>query len=238
MIFDEKNIKPTYKLRLFVASSSYGIEVSERFGLQKQVIERAREYIEKRKITDKEIKIEILNKKIEENENIKVTLLEKEAELEKLKKQLNNELQTNKQIRNNILLEAEEEKKKIIDEAKEEIDNIFNEFKNLENVKLHQVISAKRKIDDKLNIINDEYDEDEQVQVNDYVEIIASKTRGKVTRIDNKKVTIVTDNNLTIHTKLNAIRKVEIIKKKKQYVYTPDFISNKKKVPTECNVIG
>lgn len=237
MIFDEKNIMPTYKLRLFVASSSYGIEVSERFGLQKEVIKLAKDYIEKRKLTDKEIKLEILNKRIEENENIKLDLIEKEKELEQLKNQLNQQIKANANLRNAILNEAEEEKKKIIEEAKEEIDRIFNEFKNLENVKLHQVIEAKSKIDNKSQVI-EEIEEEDDIQINDQVEITSSKTRGKVIRIKNKKVTIISDNGLTLQVNLNQLRKVEVIKKKKSYTYTPDFISNMKKVPTECNVIG
>lgn len=236
MVFDKEKILPTYKLRLYVASSSYGIEISEIFGLQKEVITKAREYIEKRKVTDKELKLNYLNKKIEEVENIKIDLLEKEKEINDLKIALNNEIQKQKEIRNNILLAADNEKRKIVEEAKEEIDNLFKDFKNLENIKLHQVISVKKKIDDKLVDIEDE-DNNDVINVNDEVEIISSKTRGKVIRIDHNKAYIVTDNNLSIQTKLSSLRKVEIIKKKK-HTYVPDFTSKMKKVPTECNVIG
>ena len=53
MIFNEKEIKPTYKLLLNVASSSYGIEVASRFGLDKKVIDRAKEYVVERRLTEK-----------------------------------------------------------------------------------------------------------------------------------------------------------------------------------------
>ena len=237
MVFDEKNICPTYKLRLHAASSSYGIEVSQRLGLNEKVIQRAKEYIENRKLTDKEIKLEYLNKKIEEVEKLKTELLQKEHELDLLKKDLHEQNEKNKEIRNRILQSAEEEKEKIVQEAKEEIDRIFEDFKNLENKKLHQVIEAKHLIEGKVKIQEEEYEEAD-VLINDQVEIIASKTKGKVIRIDKERVTLLTEDGLTIQTKKNAIRKCQIIKKKFKKVYTPDILSSMKNVPTECNVIG
>ena len=71
MIFDEKEIRPTYQLLLHVASSSYGIEVAERFGLNNEVISRAKKYLEERKLSDKEIRLEVLNAQINEVEKLK-----------------------------------------------------------------------------------------------------------------------------------------------------------------------
>lgn len=238
MIFDEKEIKPTYRLRLHVASSSYGVEVAYRLGLVNKVIERAKKYITDKKNNDKDIKLEFLNKTIADNELLKQELLDKMKELELKSHQLEQEKEKNKEIRHKILSEAEFEKQKIIEEAKEEIEQIFVNFKNLENKKLHEVIAAKRMIDEKcLNEDEEDY-EDAVVKINDIVEIIASKSRGKVIRIDKNRVTIVTDSGLSIQTKLNAIRKCEIVKTKKVRNYTPDLIASMKRVSTECNVIG
>lgn len=74
MIYDEKEMKPTYKLLLHVASPSYGIEVAERLGLQSEVINNANEYIVERKNNDKDIKLEELNKTINETEKLKLLL--------------------------------------------------------------------------------------------------------------------------------------------------------------------
>lgn len=239
MIFDEKNILPTYKLRLYVASSSYGIEVSERLGLQSEVIHRAKEYVNERKISSKEIKLELLNKRIEEVENIKIDLLEKEKQLESERNSILLEQQKNKEIRNKILLDAEEEKRKIIEQAKKEIDEIFNDFKKLENKKLHEVIAAKRMIENKANLSDeDDIVSNEILSINDNVEIVLSKTKGRIIRIDKDKASILTESGLTIQTKLNGLRKINIVKKKKNRVYTPDYVATLKSVPTECNVIG
>lgn len=237
MIFDEKNIAPTYKLRRKVASSSYGIEVSERLGISQKVIKRAKDYVENRKLTDQEVKLEILNKRLQEVDILKSDLLQKEEELNKLKNDLFIQQEKNKELRNKVLLSAEEEKQKIILEAKKEIDEIFTQFKDLENKKMHQVIAAKHSIDQKLEVEEEEYAEAD-VQINDYVEIIASKTRGRIIRLEKEKVTLLTDDGLTIQTKKSAIRKCEIIKKKTKKVFTPDYLTTLKNVPLECNVIG
>lgn len=237
MIFDEEEIRPTYRLRLHVASSSYGVEVASRLGLQESVVERARAYIEEKKQSDKEISLERLNQVIAETEIIKADLLEKEKELEKTRLHLREQEEKNKETRNRILEEAEEEKRKIVEEAKEEIDAVFREFRNLENKKLHQVIDAKRKIDEKAEIEEEVYDE-ANVVPGDSVEVIASRTRGKVTRVDRDRVTVLLESGMTLMTKRSAIRKCQVVPKRKSTDYIPDIVASMKRVPTECNVIG
>ena len=238
MIFDEKEIRPTYQLLLHVASSSYGIEVAERFGLNNEVISRAKKYLEERKLSDKEIRLEVLNAQINEVEKLKKMLLLKEEELQKEQEKLRVEIQKNRDLRNEIIQNAEDEKRLLVEKAKEEMDEIFKEFKSLENVKLHQLIDAKKKLENNPNL-NDEDDEEDIVcNIGDSVEVIASKARGKVTRLDKNRATILLDGGLTLQVKLNQIRKVTVVKPNKKKTYTPDIISNMKRVSTECNVIG
>ena len=238
MIFDEKEIRPTYQLLLHVASSSYGIEVAERFGLNNEVISRAKKYLEERKLTDKEIRLEVLNEKINEVEKLKKMLLLKEEELQKEQDKLRVEIQKNRDLRNEIIQNAEDEKRLLVEKAKEEMDEIFKEFKSLENVKLHQLIDAKKKLENNPNLNDEEAEEDIVCNIGDSVEVIASKARGKVTRLDKNRATILLDGGLTLQVKLNQIRKVTVVKPNKKKTYTPDIISNMKRVSTECNVIG
>lgn len=238
MIFDEKEIRPTYQLLLHVASSSYGIEVAERFGLNNEVISRAKKYLEERKLSDKEIRLEVLNAQINEVEKLKKMLLLKEEELQKEQEKLRVEIQKNRDLRNEIIQNAEDEKRLLVEKAKEEMDEIFKEFKSLENVKLHQLIDAKKKLENNPNLNDEEDEEDIVCNIGDSVEVIASKARGKVTRLDKNRATILLDGGLTLQVKLNQIRKVTVVKPNKKKTYTPDIISNMKRVSTECNVIG
>ena len=238
MIFDEKEIRPTYQLLLHVASSSYGIEVAERFGLNNEVISRAKKYLEERKLSDKEIRLEVLNAQINEVEKLKKMLLLKEEELQKEQEKLRVEIQKNRDLRNEIIQNAEDEKRLLVEKAKEEMDEIFKEFKSLENVKLHQLIDAKKKLENNPNLNDEDHEEDIVCNIGDSVEVIASKARGKVTRLDKNRATILLDGGLTLQVKLNQIRKVTVVKPNKKKTYTPDIISNMKRVSTECNVIG
>ena len=91
MEFDEENIAPTYRLRLGVAGKSYGLEMSKRMGLKKEVLETSYAYIEDKKKSDKEITLALLQKRLEENESIQISLKEKEEELNKRIKNLEHE---------------------------------------------------------------------------------------------------------------------------------------------------
>lgn len=238
MIFNERELQPTYRLLLHVASSSYGIEVAMRLGIQEEVILRAKQYIEERKQSDKEIRLELLNQRLNETEKLKLELERLRLEAEQEKEQLRGEIAHQKDLRGRIVGEAEAEKQKIIDEAKEEIDRIFSDFRSLENKKLHQVIEAKRKIDEKSAPEEEEEEEELLLSPGDAVEITASKVRGKIVRLDRDRVSILTDAGMTIQAKRSGIRRITIVKPSRPKVYTPDFVASMKRVPTECNVIG
>ena len=182
--------------------------------------------------------MEVLNEKINEVEKLKKMLLLKEEELQKEQEKLRVEIQKNRDLRNEIIQNAEDEKRLLVEKAKEEMDEIFKEFKSLENVKLHQLIDAKKKLENNPNLNDEEDEEDIVCNIGDSVEVIASKARGKVTRLDKNRATILLDGGLTLQVKLNQIRKVTVVKPNKKKTYTPDIISNMKRVSTECNVIG
>ena len=239
MVFDEDNLSPTYKLLLHAASSSFGVEVASRLGLPNEVICRAKEYIKEKKSTSEELMLEDLNAKIRENELIKAQLKEQANKLKEQEKVLTQEIEKNKHLHQQILDQAEEEKQKIVAKAQDEIDDIFNEFKKMNDVKLHQVISAKKKISDKL--ATDEEDEDVadgEVNIGDDVELIDSKVRGKVISLKRDKATILTEMGMNVEINKNKVRKVLKPKKPKNVVKTYDYVAHMKQVSTECNVIG
>ena len=121
--------------------------------------------------------------------------------------------------------------------AKEEIDQLYDQFKKNQNLKMHEVISLKKKIDDQVIDYEDENISYDQISLNDYVELLDTKVRGKVISLKKDRVTVLTDSNMTIETKANKVKKVQKVKEKKA-TRNVDFIANLKKVPTELNLIG
>ena len=127
---------------------------------------------------------------MEENESIQLSLKEKEEEINKRIKNLEHEKRNLLKLQEKIKEDAEIEKNKIIEEAKEQIEKIFDEFKNKDNYKMHEVITAKRNLD----LLRDEDEEDEESNyvpsINDYVRADDFNVTGKVIRIKGDNVTL------------------------------------------------
>lgn len=238
MEFDEENISPTYRLRLGVAGKSYGLEMSKRMGLKKEILDTSYAYIDDKRKSDKEVTLALLQKKLEENESIQLSLKEKEDEINKRIRNLEHEKRNLLKLQEKIKDEAEIEKNKIIEEAKEEIDKIFEQFKNKENYKMHEVITAKHNLD----LLRDEEDEDEESNyvpsINDYVRADDFNVTGKVIRVKGENVTLLTDQGLNLSVKASSLTKIKASKKEnKPKTYVSSFKLDKK-VSLECNIVG
>ena len=238
MAFDEEHIKPTYHLRLGVAGKSYGIELSQRMGVNSNVIDISKQYLEDRIKSDKEVTLAHLNQKLEENEAIKMDLLAKEEELEKEKEQLQREIDKYRRLENKIFLESEKEKEKLVAKAKEEIEEIIEEFKKNNSYKMHEVISAKKRLD---SLVEEDEDEEEKakqvISINDHVRMINSDISGKVVRLKGNNLTIISDQGMSLNVKLGDVEKYTPKKKVKKNP-SQSLFKTTKMVKLECNLIG
>ncbi|MBE6131788.1 MAG: endonuclease MutS2 [Erysipelotrichaceae bacterium] len=237
MAFDEENIVPTYHLRLGVAGKSYGIELSQRMGVEENVISLSKEYLENKVKSDKEVTLALLNQRLEENEFIKMELLRKEEELDKRNIELEREIEKYKRLENKIFLESEKEKEKLIQKAKEEIEEIMDEFKKSSSYKMHEVIASKKKLDDLSSIEEEEESISKVINVNDYVRIIDSDITGKVIRIKGDKISLISEQGMNLNVKLSQVERY-FPKKKVKKVQTTSLFKTTKIVKLECNLIG
>ena len=236
MAFDEEKIEPTYHLRLGVAGKSYGLELSQRMGVDERVIAISKNYLEEKKKTDKEITLALLNQKLEENEAIKMDLIRKEKELEEKNLSLEKEINKYKKMNNQIFLDSEKEKEKLIEQAKEEISTIVEEFKKNSSNKLHEVIGVKKRLDDLKQEEDEEEEEKKAINLNDYVRIIDSDIAGKVVRIKGENISIITEQGMSLNVKSSQVEKYKKAPKKKER-YSSLFKTTKQ-VKLECNLIG
>lgn len=237
MAFDEENISPTYRLRLGVAGKSYGLEMAYRLGLNQTILLDASNYLEEKRKSDKEITLKMLQKKLEENEQIQFELKEKEDLLNKKLNSLEAQKQELQRQIDRVKDNAEEEKEKLVKEAKEKIEKTYEEFTSQENKKLHQVIKAKKDLDDLLDD-EDNFNEVTFVpSIGDFVRATSYGVIGKVIRIKGDNVTLITNGGMNITAKVNELTKVSKAQEPKKKVYTPSYKLDKK-VPLECNIVG
>lgn len=240
MMFDDVNLSPTYKLMIGIPGQSYGLIMAKRYKLNNKIINDASSYLVKNSSCIDE-SIEKLNKEILSTEKLKNELLKKENILknrENILKQNEEKLSITK---TKLIEDVEIEKDKILLDTMSKVDSILLNLKK-ENLKLHEVISARSAIkelqenDHDIEINNDNIND---FIVGDYVKHKTIDFEGKITRINKNKIEIVSPDGFKLNTSFLNLYKVKpssnkiVIKK-----FNDDLILSKNNIKMELNIIG
>lgn len=234
MIFNEEKLLPTYIFKEGVSGKSYAFEVAKRYGLKQEIIDSAKKKSQSDS-TDVENLLEILQKKLDENVRLEIELKKEKEAFNKEKKRFDIDVKNLEEKRAKLLESVQAEKEKIIAEAEEEINDIMKSISK-GDVKLHEVINVKNKIQDLKDDINIETFKDE-INLNDYVSVPSLNIFGTVTRLKANKATLTTDGGMSINVEINKLKKLEKrIEDKKPIKYKE--INIEKSVPLELNLLG
>ena len=221
MIFDNKNIKPTFELQLGLPGSSFALEISNRLGLDKKIIDRAKSLMNKgilksdnliEKLELKNQSINALNKKIEHKT---ITIEQKEQELLKKEQKITN-------IFNNAEKLSLEKSQETLINYRKEIEKLIN------NIKINQ--ASKDSIKEAKNHISSQIKKITKKQKNSPIKInktdlIIGKivsvpdfnAKGRILSINEKKNNVILDINgkkITLNTNQLFIEKNQTITKK------------------------
>lgn len=229
-IFDEKNIKPTYKLAFGISGKSYGFLIANRYGIDKNIINDAKEMFENNYQNNFDKQSQILEEK-------ELNLLKKEQNLKALeskisKMQSENDKQKNENIK---ALEKIKQKKNddfdiFLNDKYREIDRIYQEF--LKDKK-------EKKAYDELSKITLEESKIEDIQINDIVLIKSIDSKGIVSSIKKDKVKVIDESGFTINTTLSNLKKINSpLKQFNPQINIDEKILNLKVIPTSLNLIG
>lgn len=237
MIFDQEALKPTYKLKKGVVGKSYAFEIAKNLGLSSYIIEDAKKYKEHYS-SKADLLLDELEKKQEEIYVKEDEINEIKAKLESSLKEIELEKEKIKQLEINIKEKAQAQIDELVSDALFEVQEMLDELKakDKEQIKMHELINAKRKLNDFNYEDEEEEKSNKEFKVNDLVFVKSLNKQGKITRVNNDNcVVIVNGMNITVKkSDLNEAKvKIENQKEKKKQTS-----SSLRYVPVEINLLG
>ena len=238
MVFDEKRLEPTYKLKIGYPGRSYGLVMAKRYRLKESVIDRASFYLNKDKDRSINDVIDKLNKLVRDNEIMNESLKKERKDLEIKEKEYKYNAKVLQKKKDDLVNEANSIKEEMLKKAEEEITNILR-IKSNPNVSQKELIKAR----DSLRKLNEEEIEDnsfiEDIKLNDYVELKDLALIGKVISIKGNKISVITLDGMRVNTTLDKLSLTEepIVRNHKS-VNADELIKDKMNVKMELNIIG
>jgi len=221
--FNVDTLRPTYRLLIGIPGKSNAFAISKRLGLDDDIIENAKKYINAENIKFEDILTQ-LEKNRQEAEELKESARADKKETEKLK---TDTALKNKQLRDKtdkIIERARMEAKEILDDAKREADELLKEMRFLQlerdkAKKLKEMEIARNKLNEKAKAnsqklsesmfsAKESYHAPKSVKPGDDVEIVAMHQVGTVVTLpDDKGDFMVKVGIMKLKTNLKDVRK-------------------------------
>ena len=198
MVFDLKTFSPTYELILGTPSASYTLEISERMGLNKNIIKQSKSLISNEKTNLENILSKLEKDRLKSKKIVDVLILKKEKLLKKEHEIINKEKKIEdifKEAKKNALNEAE----LIILSARKEAENLISEIKNSNDIikdKKNQLNKTLNKIkSQKKNIVENNTFKFDEAIAGTIVYIPKLKNIGKILHTPKKQNKILIESN-------------------------------------------
>lgn len=196
--FDIESLSPTYKLLIGVPGRSNAFEIAKRLGLNEQVIEQARTYVnvENNQVEQMIASLES-SKRLAEQEEEQTRILLREAET--LHQELKNQLANYYEQKDMLLKKAEEKSRELVETAKQEAEKIIQDLRKMRlekhaEVKEHELIEARKRLEEaspkikKATHPTRQSSQKHMYQVGDEVKVLSFDQKGfLIEKLDDKE---------------------------------------------------
>lgn len=229
--FDVNTLRPTYRLLIGVPGRSNAFAISEKLGIESEVIERAKELVSAENVRFEDV-VDTLEERRLEMEKERQTAEQLRMENEALKRKTEERLAEIEKLREKELQRAKSEAMRLVENSRKEanallieIEKTKKELKNQQNNidKLNEKRGALRKglsgvdaaADPVMGNADDGYELSRPLQVGDTVKLAGMGSEGKVLATpDNKGYVEIQTGAMKMRVKVSDLRLIE--KKKEQ----------------------
>ena len=236
--FDVATLKPTYRLLIGVPGRSNAFAISEKLGIEKDVIDRAKELVSAENIRFEDVVDTLEERRLEmEKERQLAEKLRLENDL--LKQKTQERLDEIEKLREKEIQRARSEAMRLVENSRREANALMMEIeqmkkalKNQNNAdKLNEMRSKVRKglsgvdaaADPVIDGTDDGYELSRPLQVGDNVRIAGMGSEGKVLSLpDNKNYVEIQTGSMKMRVKVSDLR---LLEKKKEQKKT-SFVKN------------
>ena len=257
--FDERTLKPTYRLHIGVAGSSHALSIAARLGLPKDIVNRARDYKSKFGSSEMETVLSDLNEQLRKSSE-RERALKKEldetrrmrGQLEKEKKQFN---EKRKQILAKAQADAEAMKRSLRVEGESIIKQLKLQFSETNKDKRQSAINEARKGISNVHVPDAPVDDErntltiDAVATGQVVYVTSLRSLGTVLSIKGNRVTVdinglsatvkVSELQSTTREESNKIQRDNLKPQPKTRKRAGgSAVQRQKEVRTEINILG
>ncbi len=255
--FDVDTLRPTYRLLIGIPGKSNAFAISKRLGLDDDIIENAREYIDAENIKFEDILTDLeANRQKARVDREKAAAYKKETEKLRSDTALKNKQLAEKSEK--IIENARREAKEILEKSKQEADEILKEIRSLKRAAdkekmLRDMENARNKLSEKVNAhsaklsksvfaSNESFKSPKTVHLGEDVEIVSMHQTGTVLTLPDGKGDFqvrVGIMKLSVNLKDVKIKKEENKpKKQKKTPSSGDTLSKTMSLASELDVRG
>jgi DNA mismatch repair protein MutS2 len=212
MLFDNAKMRPLYVLDVGKPGSSYAFEIAQNIGLQKEVLELAKEKTGTNQNSIDQLLVDLEKEKRQIHET-KITLANQQNKVKNLvaeNEKLKAFLEENKKV---LIKEAKLEAQNIIKEANKLVENTIAQIKEKQADK---VVTKELRQNLQRNLMKNEVKEerkpivkvdDSAIEVGDWVQLVNTETSGQVLEI-NRDNLVLALGDLRSVVKRNRVQKI------------------------------